>query len=169
MKIPKKFVNVGLLVKDNNGRDNSVVNSWQIQQFWNSYHNVYIPHRSHMSVGKQGQGDDEAFRCLRLLAWGRLKRSVITNVSGALKVTCQTMRTIIQRGTHLRRNNTPVSRSWWALQITVKRIYKRAQAWCTQQDFLLMNQLCLRECQFWRGKDMTHEKKRVSKDVCGVS
>ena len=50
-----------------------------------------------------------------------------------------------------------------------KRTYKRAQAWCTQQVFLLMNQLCLAECLFWRGKDMTNEKKRVSKDVCSVT
>jgi hypothetical protein len=32
-----------------------------------------------------------------------------------------------------------------------------------------MNQLCLAECLFWRGKDMTNEKKRVSKDVCSVT
>jgi hypothetical protein len=111
MKIPKKFVNVGLLVKENNGSDRIVVNSWQIQQFWNSYHDVYIPHRSDVFLSKHGQGDDEACCCLRLLAWGRLKRFVIKNVSGAFKVTCQTMCTIIQRGNHLQRNNKPVSRS----------------------------------------------------------
>ena len=86
---------MGLLVKDNNGSDSIVVNNWQIQQFWKSYHDVYIPHRSDVSVSKHGQGDDEACRCLRLNAWGRLKRFVITDVCGAANVMCQTVYTII--------------------------------------------------------------------------
>lgn len=58
---------VGLLVKDNNGSDSILVNSWQTQQFWKSDHDVYIPHRSDVSVNKHRQGNDEACCCLRLL------------------------------------------------------------------------------------------------------
>jgi hypothetical protein len=87
-------------VNDNNGSDSILVNSWQIQQFWQSVRDVYIPHshRSDVSVHKHGQGNDEACCCLRLLARGRLKILVIANVSGAAKVMCQTVCIIIQSG-----------------------------------------------------------------------